>query len=514
MRNSFRARLALFSVGVSGLVLLVFAVSVWQFSQRLGLRQLDQQMAEMLGPILAVPHAPEHWSWIATGVNMRFASEGGGGCLMLVKGMGGRILLQSENWPDELAPASFPDPDPRGPELYLPPMPAAPSGGAKGAGKGAQAPAPPQGPQAAWRFLRMTLPRFETRRLEGSNWRLCVEQNEQVTFVLGVSLARLEAEMARIGYAFVAALPLALLIIGAGSWMGSGRALRSVEELARAAESVNASSLDQRLAPEAVEREFRRLVTVFNSMLDRLERSFSQALRFSADAAHEFRTPLTVLQGQIEQALMRAPAGSEEQELYGDLLDEVQRLKAIAQKLLLLSQADSGQLQPTLEPVDLSDIIEETVEDTQVLAADLAVHARVAPGVRVMADRDLLRQALTNLASNATKYNREGGEIVFELAARDGWAELDMSNTGPGIPPEDQERLFERFYRADRARSRRTEGAGLGLSLAREIIRVHGGDLVLLGSGDDRTTFRMTLPLAESSAPPPGDGRSSMPGPV
>lgn len=514
MKNSFRARLALFSVGVSGLVLLVFAASVWQFSQRLGLRQLDRQMAESLGPILAVPHPPEHWVWIASGVNMRFAGEGGGGCLMLVKEVGGTILLRSENWPEELVPGSFPDPNPDSPQLHMPPLPAVPASPAKGTAKGAQAPASSQGSQAAWRFLRMTLPQYETRRLGGSNWRLCVQRNEQVTFVLGVSLARLEAEMARISNAFVAALPLALLIIGVGSWMGSGRALRSVEELARAAESVNASSLDQRLAPESVEVEFRRLVTVFNNMLDRLERSFSQALRFSADAAHEFRTPLTVLQGQIEQALQRAPDGSEQQEFYGDLLDEVQRLKAIAQKLLLLSQADSGQLRPALETIDLSDIIDETVEDTQILAADLAVDASVSAGVRVRADRDLLRQALTNLASNAIKYNREGGAIGFDLSVRDGWATLDISNTGPGIPPGEQDRLFERFYRADRARSRRTEGAGLGLSLAREIIRVHGGELVLLSSGDDLTTFRMTLPLADNSDSLPGGGRLGVPGPA
>ena len=497
MRHSFRARLALFTVAISGLVLLVFALSVWQFSHRLGLRQLDQQLAENLGAILAMPHAPEHWAWIATGLNMRFAAEGGGSCLILVKGSGGKTLLQSENWPQDLAPADFPFPDPANPDLHMPPVPLGPyPPAAKRPTKGPRPATTPPGPQPAWRFLRMTLPEFHTRRLPSGNWRLCVQQNEEATFVLGVSLERLEAEMARICYAFVAALPIALLIIGVGSWIGSGRTLRSVEKLARAAEQVTASSLDHRLAPEAVETEFQRLVTVFNNMLDRLERSFGQAVRFSADAAHEFRTPLTILQGQLEQALQRAPAGSEQQELYGGLLDEVQRLKGIAQKLLLLSQADSGQLRPALEPVSLSEMVEETVEDAQALAPALQIQAAVAPGIQVMADRDLLRQAFTNLGSNAVKYNRDGGEIALQLAVQDGWAELDISNTGPGIPPEDQERLFERFYRADRARSRRAEGVGLGLSIAREIIRAHGGDLVLVGSGHDRTTFRMTLPLA------------------
>jgi heavy metal sensor kinase len=482
-------KLALSSVAISGLVLVVFAVSAWQFSHRLGLRQLDREMAESLGPILAVPHLPEHWSWIATGLNMRYGSESGEGCLMLVKGTAGQVLLRSDNWPEALAADAFPRPVPASPDLHSPPAP-----------RGEAA----QGGPPAWRFLRMSLPNSTTRRLEGGNWRLCVQQSEEVTFVLGVSLARLEAEMGRVSNAFVAALPVALLLIGVGGWLASGRALRSVEALAHVTEQVTASSLDQRLAPESVETEFRRLIVVFNGMLDRLERSFTQAVRFSADAAHEFRTPLTILQGQIEQAIQRAPAGSEQQEVYSDLLDEVQRLKSIAQKLLLLSRADAGQLRPALERISLSELVEESAEDVQVMAPELTVTASVSPGIYVMADRDLLRQALANLGSNATKYNRGGGTIGVRLTASGEWAELLVTNTGPGIPPEDHERLFERFYRADPARGRRTDGVGLGLSIAQEATRAHGGDLVLVASGDDATAFRLVLPLAPAAEP--GEG--------
>jgi two-component system, OmpR family, heavy metal sensor histidine kinase CusS len=502
MRHSFRMRLALSSVGISGLVLMVFALSAWQFSHRFGLRQLDREMAESLGPILVVSHPAAHWSWIADGLNMRYGSEGDEGCLVLVKGANGKVLLRSGNWPEALATETFAAPNPANLSLRPPPVPPAPvsprrAGQSSAPAKGSQ----PAGNPPAWRFLSMSLPETTTRRIQGRNWRVCVQQNEEVTFVLGVSLARLESEMARVSNAFVAALPAALLLIGAGSWLASGRALRSVATLADVTEQVTASSLDQRLAPESVETEFRRLITVFNGMLDRLERSFSQAVRFSADAAHEFRTPLTILQGQIEQAIQRAPAGSEQQEVYNGLLEEVQRLKSIAQKLLLLAQADAGQLRPALERVSLTELVDEAAEDAQALAPELTVTALVSPGVHVMADRDLLRQALSNLSSNAARYNRAGGTISLQLTTSEGWGELAVTNTGPGIPADDQGRLFERFYRADPARGRRVDGIGLGLSIAREIVRAHGGDLVLVESGEDRTTFRMRLPVAGPGDP-------------
>lgn len=153
-------------------------------------------------------------------------------------------------------------------------------------------------------------------RAQGRSWRVCVQQNEEVTLALGVSLSRLRAEMARLAGAFLAAFPVALAAIGFGAWAASDRALRSVETVAHVTEQVTARSLDQRIPVEQVETEFRRLVGLFNGMLDRLERSFAQAVRFSADAAHEFRTPLTILQGQLEQALQRATAGSEQQRVY------------------------------------------------------------------------------------------------------------------------------------------------------------------------------------------------------
>jgi two-component system, OmpR family, heavy metal sensor histidine kinase CusS len=242
------------------------------------------------------------------------------------------------------------------------------------------------------------------------------------------------------------------------------------------------------------DQEFNRLITVFNEMLDRLEKSFQQATRFSADASHELKTPLARLQIKLEQALENAPPASPEQEAFSSLLDEVTRLKAIVQKLLLLSLADAGRLQLKHEPVNLTRMLRDIIEDCQAQAPELSVEQSLASEVRVMADPDLLEQALQNLASNAIKYNQAGGRIRFELTREADQVVVRLSNTGPGIPAADHELIFQRFYRADPARSSRVKGAGLGLSLAREIIRAHGGELALESSADGLTCFAVNLP--------------------
>ncbi|MBU0609024.1 MAG: two-component sensor histidine kinase, partial [Armatimonadetes bacterium] len=272
------------------------------------------------------------------------------------------------------------------------------------------------------------------------------------------------------------------------------------ERLADTAEAITAVSLDRRLAATGVETELLRLVTVFNEMLDRLERSFRQAVRFSADAAHELQTPLTILQGELEQALQ---TGTEaDQELLARLLEEAQRLKAIVRKLLLLSRVDSGAMQPALHPVNLSQAAEGLREDAETLAPGLAVTASLAPDVWVMADADLLQQVLANLISNAIKYNRPDGSIDLRLAVDGPQARLSVRNTGPAIPPEDRELVFDRFYRADPARSRGVDGLGLGLSLAREIARLHGGDIIIASSDAKATLFVLTLPLKKIGSDP------------
>jgi len=234
---------------------------------------------------------------------------------------------------------------------------------------------------------------------------------------------------------------------------------------------------------------------VLNAMMDRLEASFRQAVRFSADASHELKTPLAIMQGELENALQAAEPDSSEQRLFSGLLEETQRLKSITRGLLLLSQADSGQLRLTLEEVNLSSELETLVDDASVLAtgSDLHFDLALAPNVRVRADRSLLQMAVLNLLSNAVKYNRSGGRVTVDLTTTGDEIALTVCNTGPGIPAGDQRKVFERFFRGDRTRSRAIDGLGLGLSLAREIVIAHQGRLALQESTPERTCFVLTL---------------------
>lgn len=342
--------------------------------------------------------------------------------------------------------------------------------------------------------LRPKTPVFETHETSLGAWRVGFMGNQFVTLIVAADLAAFHRETIFFRNAFLIATPVALVILGFGGWIVASRALRPVALITRTAKAITARDLHRRIPATNSDAELQRLVDVINGMLERLERGFHQAARFSADAAHELQTPLTVLQGELDNAMQQAGAGSEEQQRYSDLLEEVRRLKAIVQKLLLLARADVGQLPLSLEDVDLSALIQASVEDAETIAPHLTIEADFSPGIRVKADADLIGQAIRNMMSNAVKYNQDKGVVRFRLSVRDATVAFTLANRGTAIPAEDRERIFDRFYRLDKARSREVPGSGLGLGLAREIARAHGGDLILDPDTEGMTSFTLTLP--------------------
>lgn len=467
---------------VSGLVLAVFGVPAWLLINLVDLQRIDNEVRQWSLPHLGYSPDNRHWEELAALLRYTHGAASTNSAFVLVKGRNGRLLYRSESVPAALRPERFPEPGTADSGLFLrrPPPPGVP-------------PLPPgEGPPPA----RLRRPLAYTWHEAHNTWRMAVLGNEYATVIIGVNLAAHEAQMRLVTVGFLAALPLALLLVAMGSWLLSGRALRPLDALTQAAASVTARGLDQRLATTGEDEEFARLITVFNAMLDRLQRSFEQATRFSADAAHELKTPLAILQGEIEQALQACAVGSRQQQVYGDLLEEVQRLKLIIRKLLLLSLADAGRLEPNLRPLSFSQMVTALAEDVGVLGPGLKVEAAVETDLAVNGDAELLEQVLQNLGSNAVKYNQPQGTIHLRLTRLGQQAELTVSNTGPGIPPEDRDRVFERFYRADKAHGRAVEGVGLGLSLAREIALAHQGDLQLADAPAGLTVFKLTLPLA------------------
>jgi len=280
---------------------------------------------------------------------------------------------------------------------------------------------------------------------------------------VGVNLAAARDDLRRqmvstLGTVLTVSLILAILI----AWMIATAAIRPVARLRRAMHDVGSGSLDRRLADAGEDKEFRELTATYNEMLARLQISFEQASRFSADAAHELMTPLTILRGRIEEARRHEEREAKQQE-WDELLDEVSHLAAIVRKLLLLSRADSGRLAIEREPVDLSALLHELVDDVR-MASAVAIRARIESGLKVDADPTLLQQLLNNLLSNALRYCRAAGWIRID-GYRDG-AQILVRIANPSAPlsVETRRRLFDRFYRSDSARTRESGGAGLGLS--------------------------------------------------
>lgn len=478
--NSFRLRLALLAGAIAAALVFGAGYYAWRLSVQFNLDRLDRELRNLGAANLQRVVGDEHWRRVESALRFVSGADRPPAFALWVENHG-RELYRSPHWPSDIAPAALPRPSNYEGGVTLAQSPPRPRPGE---------PISPKNPP-----LPRKEPQFVSLQAAGSSWRVAVMGTPYTTLALAANIDEFNADLTKLRIAFLAAVPVALLLVGGAAWFLASRALRPVETLTQATERVTAKGLDQRLPATGHDQEFQRLVTVFNEMMDRLERSFHQATRFSGDASHELKTPLARLQAELEQALAGAPSGSTQQLTYTSLLEEVLKLKAIVQKLLLLSLADSGRLELHRERTNLSELIANVIEDCVQLAPALVVEQNIAPDVHVLADPVLLEQALQNVAGNAIKYNRDGGRIVFELKVVADRAEVSIGNTGAGIPEADQPRVFERFFRGDKARTRdAAAGTGLGLSLSREIVRAHGGELALKSSADDWTDFLLFLP--------------------
>jgi len=336
----------------------------------------------------------------------------------------------------------------------------------------------------------------------GSGWAIYQEQLEAFREIKGkpyspIVIRKEASELIRdLARAYLTALPVAVLVAAFGVWWITRKALQPLQDVANAAEQIHARALSQRLPHPSVKDEIGRLVRVLNEAFDRLERSFAQAARFSSDASHELKTPLTIMRGEIESALGSDVNDARIESLLDGLLEQTERLSAIVEKLLLLSRADAGALTLKKEPIDFSAMCHELVEDAEILALrkKIATKSEILPAIAVYADESYLRRILLNLLDNAVKYNVEGGTVSISLGKSGSLALFRIANTGPEIPPEHENRIFERFYRADPSRSSDTVGSGLGLSICHELVLAHGGDIWLERVQPGWTAFALTLP--------------------
>jgi len=500
-----RLKIALLSSGISGAVLVAFGVVTWLLIYDMRLEAVDREIRTLGSRHPGWFTGRGNYERLASSLEFTFGEDYTNRIVLLIKDADGRVSYRSPHWPVEMAaaeldlqldvseqPARAENPA-TNPVVVEPEMPDTGLGrGGRGRGPGWGRGGPPSP-------VVFTKPaRFFTASAAGDRWRLGVLGNDDVTLIIGLNQQEVEHELNHLRNAFLLTLPVALFLVGLGGWVVAGRALRPLKIIADTAERITVRGLDQRIPDSVASPEASRVVRVLNRMMERLEASFRQATRFSADASHELKTPLAVMQGELENALQSASPGSAEQQLFSNLLEETQRLKTITHGLLLLAQADAGQLKLALAPVDLSAELEGIIEDAHVLAAGarLRFELQIQPNLRVAADRALLHTALFNLIANAIKYNEPNGKIAVTLNAANHQVVFTVCNAGSGIPATEQSRVFDRFYRLGQVGRPVVDGIGLGLSLAREIVRAHGGELLLKQSRPGWTCFAVIIPQA------------------
>ena len=320
--------------------------------------------------------------------------------------------------------------------------------------------------------------------------------DEPVVLRVFRSEAELRRAMAELGAVLAFGLPLAVALSAAGGYLIAHRSLSPMSQIAARARQITAESLEGRLPVPNPHDELGQLATVFNATLARLENSFAELRRFTADASHELRTPLTALRA-VGEAALRPDAGDPKslREALSSMLEETRRLSDLVDSLLLLARADTGAARPSLQEVELEALAREVRETLLVLAEEKRQIIEVqAEKTLVRADRELLRLALLNLVDNAIRYSPAEASIRLRVRRTENHAVVEVADQGPGIAPEHQQKIFERFYRIDKARSRASGGAGLGLSITRWAIERQGGQIELESESGQGSLFRIRMP--------------------
>ncbi|MCI0489027.1 MAG: ATP-binding protein [Blastocatellia bacterium] len=315
----------------------------------------------------------------------------------------------------------------------------------------------------------------------------------------GAPYGQIEGALRGLLLTLIVVLPVLVAAAIGGGYFLMARALTPLDKIARSAELITSRNLNERLPVVHTGDELERLSISLNRMIARLDKAFEHISRFSADASHELRTPLTVLRGELEAAVQQPNLSPQLRDTIGSALEEVDRLTKIVESLLTISRLDAGEAAMERTRVDIAELAAVTAEQMRLLAEDKNISLRcdLAGEAEVEGDRARLKQVVVNLLDNAIKYTPEGGAVQVRVSTGDGRAVLEVIDNGIGIPAESLPHIFERFYRADKARSRQMGGAGLGLSIVNSICAAHGARLDARSAERQGSRFRVEFPLAD-----------------
>lgn len=330
---------------------------------------------------------------------------------------------------------------------------------------------------------------------QGNPWQVAFLQVNGKSSLIAVEASATTHELkSTLEEALILVVPISLLLSVLGAWLIASNTIRPINHLQRAMGLVTQKDLSHRLSGVKEDKEFQQLIEAYNMMLDRLEDSFQQISRFTADAAHELKTPLTVLRGKLEQAVL---SGDSSQLDLNAILDEVGQLSAITRKLLLLSQADAGSMALHLEPINITNLLDELIADMELLLEEQVIHCSIERELITKGDIVLLRQLLNNLLANVIRYSLMDKGVTIQARQDRNAIEVLISNNCRPITSDVRNQLFDRFYRGEPEYSQGITGSGLGLSLSREIARAHGGDLTLEPSSEDVVSMKLWIPIVK-----------------
>jgi len=460
-RLKIRWKLTLWYGCVLAVVLLVFGSVVFVIMRHHLMRRIDQGLTEELADVLSEVNRAKTPDGLKDWLDRRFAAHAGFD--FQITRPNGERFFYNPRLAEKAWPLPTEDADPSAPMFQTLPVEA----------------------KRDWRIVHVNV--------AGPDGPLTVQ--------VGRSLAAYEHELNELLMTFLLAGPLTLLATICGGYFLASRVLRPVQQMTQAAKVISADRLNERIAVVNPHDELGELGETLNQMIERLERSFTEMRRFTADAAHELRTPLAIIRNEAEVAL-RLPRSSEQYcGVLENLLEDTNRLSMLADQLLFLSRQDTGIGSKVKESVRLDAFLGEVVGNMQLMAQERAVSLDLSdcPPCELTTDARLLRRVFVNLLDNAIKYTGQAGRVVVSSTVAAEYVTIQIRDTGAGIAPEHIPHVFDRFYRVDSSRSGDGNGAGLGLAICQAILRNLNGTISVQSEVAKGTTFIVTLPTAQTT---------------
>ena len=330
--------------------------------------------------------------------------------------------------------------------------------------------------------------------------RLYIKKTDQAIISVGYTFDEINSTLNGLFSMMIIAFPLALGLSALGGYFLSKLSLRRVDKIVSTADEITGTNLSRRLPKKSIDDEIGRLTDTINSMIERIETSFNRERRFTSDASHELKTPLTILRGELEIALLSDKSTEEYQVIIASALEEVLRLTNVVVTLLDLSRADSGRVQMNFEEKSLTKLLGDICEDAEILAESKNINIKVDldEDVNLSMDSPRMHQALLNIIDNAIKYTPKNGDVTILLKKGANCSDVIVSDTGMGMDEDKLEQIFDRFFRLDKARSSNIQGTGLGLSIVKWILDAHKGEIEVKSKPNVGTTFKVTLPNTQA----------------